>query len=216
MPDSNASSPAMDVRVRPPAEPDGHEQRQQHRQARASEQPLPPPTALKTPGRQAPQEDRSTREVLDALADDKPVSRKEASSALEWFLSEDPNADEEQTHAIELNVGVGDREHWITWIVRPVDQDELRRVQRQTANLRRRSKQDDLAVDQLGNLKIIIAGSVEPDVRALAEQQGVAPEALLQKRFRTKPGLIPQLSNQIMSLSGFDDEDVRDALSAKN
>ena len=38
---------------------------------------------------------------------------------------------------------------------------------------------------------------------------------VLLKRFERKPGLIAQLAGQIMALSGFDDEDVRDALSAR-
>lgn len=184
------------------------------RQRREPPQPLPPPTALR--GREdRPEEERPTPEVLAALAADKPVNQAEASSALEWFLSEEPEEDEEQTHTIELNVGVGDQEHWITWIVRPIDSDELRRIQRQTANLRRRGRQDDLAIDQLGNLKVIIAGSVEPDITAIADQKGKQPEAVLLHRFVKKPGLIAQLAGQIMSLSGFDDEDVRDALSAR-
>ena len=186
--------------------------RQQREQAA---QPLPPPTALR--GREdRPEEERPTAEVLAALAADKPVGAAEASSALEWFLSEEPEEDVEQTHTIELNIGVGDQEKWITWIVRPIDSDELRRIQRQTAVLRRRGRQDDLAVDQLGNLKVIIAGSVEPDIQAIADAQGKQAEAVLLKRFVKKPGLIAQLAGQIMALSGFDDEDVRDALSAKN
>jgi hypothetical protein len=181
---------------------------------KADAQPLPPPTALK--GREErPEEERPTPEVLAALAADKPISQAEASSATEWFLSEEPEEDDEQTHTIELNVGVGDQENWITWIVRPIDSDELRRIQRQTANLRRRGRQDDLAIDQLGNLKVIIAGSVEPDIQAIADDKGKQAEAILLQRFVKKPGLIAQLAGQIMSLSGFDDEDVRDALSAR-
>ena len=185
-----------------------------NRRQRPADEPLPPPTGLV--GREdRPEQERPTGEVLAALAGGHPVSGPEASSALEWFLSEEPEEDEQQTHTIELNVGVGDQQHWITWIVRPIDSDELRRIQRQTANLRRRGRQDDLAVDQLGNLKVIVAGSVDPDIQALAEGQGKQPEALLLKRFIKKPGLIAQLAGQIMSLSGFDDEDVRDALSAR-
>ncbi len=177
-------------------------------------QPLPPPTALR--GREdRPEEDRPTTEVLAALANDKPVNQSEATSALEWFLSEEPEEDEEQTHTIELNVGVGDQEHWITWIVRPIDSDELRRIQRQTAVLRRRGRQDDLAIDQLGNLKVIIAGSVDPDIQALADSKGKQAEAILLSRFVKKPGLIAQLAGQIMALSGCDDDDLRDARSAR-
>jgi hypothetical protein len=154
--------------------------------------------------------------VLAELAADKQVSESEVTSALEWFLSEEPDEEAEPTHVIEINVGVGDNPKWVQWIVRPVDSDELRRIQRTTSALRRRGRQDDLAIDQLGNLKVIMAGSVDPDVEALARSRGVTPEALLQTQFRRKPGLIAQLANQIMALSGFDDEDVRDALSAKN
>jgi Phage XkdN-like tail assembly chaperone protein, TAC len=212
MPDTTAVDTG-DVRVQPPEPPErpvaGRQRPQQQ------EQPLPPPTHLR--GREdRSQEDRTTPEVLIDLAHDRPVSETEATSALEWFLSEDPDEDAEPVHVLELNVGVGDHPKWITWTVRPIDTDELRRIQRTTSALRRRGRQDDLAIDQLGNLKIIIAGSVDPDVEEIARQQGVTPEAMLQKRFRTKPGLIAQMSGQIMALSGFDDEDVRDALSAKN
>ena len=182
---------------------------------REQPQPLPPPTALRGREDRPAQEDRPTEEVLASLAADKPVSPTEASSALEWFLTEEPDEDIEQTSTIELNVGVGTQEKWITWIVRPIDSDELRRIQRQTANLRRRGRQDDLAIDQLGNLKVIIAGSVEPDIQAIAEQQGKQAEAVLLRRFVKKPGLIAQLAGQIMALSGFDDEDVRDAQSVR-
>ena len=199
---------AEDVRVQQPPPRQQREQREQP-------QPLPPPTTLR--GREDRQEeDRPVPEVLDALANDRPVSENEATSALEWFLSEEPDEDGEQTHVIELNVGVGDREHWISWTVRPIDGDVLRRIQRQTSAMRRRGRTDDLAVDQLGNLKVIVAGSVEPDIEAIAEQQGKPPEGILLKRFAKKPGLIAQLATQIMALSGFDDDDVRDALSAKN
>ena len=203
-----------DVRVahppEPPARPVGRQRQQQQ------EQPLPPPTTLR--GREdLPQdEDRGTPEVLADLAADRSVADSEVSSALDWFLSEEPDEEAEPTHVVEINVGVGDHPRWVEWTVRPIDTDELRRIQRTTSALRRRGRQDDLAIDQLGNLKVIIAGSVEPDLEALARDRGMTPEALLQKQFRMKPGLIAQLSTQIMALSGFDDEDVRDALSAKN
>jgi hypothetical protein len=197
---------AEDVRVQPPP---------QSRHPREQAQALPPPTALR--GREdRPQEDRPVPEVLDSLSNDRPVSDTEATSALEWFLSEEPDEDGEQTHVIEINVGIGENEHWIAWTVRPIDGDVLRRIQRQTSAMRRRGRGDDLAVDQLGNLKVIVAGSVDPDIETLAEQQGKQPEAVLLRRFAKKPGLIAQLATQIMALSGFDDDDVRDALGAKN
>lgn len=203
-----ASPAAEDVRVPSSRTQRGREQQQQP-------EPLPPPSELR--GREdRVQEERPVPETLDALANDRTVTDVEATSALEWFLSEEPDEDGEQTHTIELNVGVGDQERWITWVVRPIDGDVLRRIQRSTSALRRRGRQDDIAIDQLGNLKVIVAGSVEPDIEAIAEQQAKQPEAILLKRFAKKPGLIAQLANQIMAVSGFDDDDVRDALSAKN
>jgi hypothetical protein len=189
----------------PPQQPKPQEQQAPDR--------LPPPTALRG---HEDRPDRPTPEVLEALAADGKITSSEAQSATDWFLSEEPEENEEQTHTIELNVGVGDREHWISWVVRPIDSDELRRIQRQTQALRRRGRQDDLAVDQLGNLKVIVAGSVDPDVEAIAAQRGKQPEAVVLKQFAKKPGLIAQLAAQIMALSGFDDEDVRDAIVAKN
>lgn len=213
MPDTVTGDQA-DVRVQSPEPP---EQPVAGRAAqRQQDQPLPPPTTLR--GREVRPEDldRGTPETLADLAEDRPVSEAEATSALEWFLSEDPDEETEATHILEINVGIGENPKWVRWVVRPIDTDELRRIQRTTSALRRRGRQDDLAIDQLGNLKIIIAGSVDPDVETLARDRGVTPEAMLQKQFRTKPGLIAQISGQIMALSGFDDEDVRDALSAKN
>jgi len=208
MPDAPATSENSDVRIKPP-EVDPEPQRQQ------TFEPLPPPSGLR--GRKDEfVDDRPVEEVLEALAADKPISEGESRSATDWFLSEDPTEEGDSTHTIELNVGVGEKQDWISWVVRPIDSDELRRIQRQTQALRRRGKQDDIAVDLLGNLKTVIAGSVDPDIEAIAQEQRVAPEGLLQRRFRSKPGLIAQLASQIMSLSGFDDEDVRDALSAKN
>jgi hypothetical protein len=216
MPDTETvDTDAPDVRVQQPPEPPERPVAPRPRQ-RQQEQALPPPTALRGREERPQEEDRGTPDVLADLAADKSVSESEATSALEWFLDEEPDEDAEPTHIIEINVGVGDNSKWVRWTVRPIDTDELRRIQRTTSALRRRGRQDDLAIDQLGNLKVIIAGSVEPDVEALAHDRGVTPEALLQKQFRKKPGLIAQIANQIMALYGFDDEDVRDALSAKN
>jgi len=82
--------------------------------------------------------------------------------------------------------------------------------------MRKRNRNDDLAIEQIGNLRTIIAGSVDPDIKAIAERKRQQPERLLALRFARKPGLIAQLASKIMELSGFDDEDIRSALAAKN
>jgi hypothetical protein len=171
---------------------------------------LPPPTELRG---SADREQRDTEDVLLALDHDRPVTPAEAASALEWFVSEEP--EEGTVHKLDVNVGVGDRERWIEWIVRPLDEDELRRINRSAAQMRRRSK-DDLTTDLIANVQTLIAGTVEPDIRAIAADKKVDPVAWTRKKFEHKPGLITRIANQIVNLSGFDDEDVRDAIRAKN
>ena len=180
----------------------------------AKQNMLPPPTELK--GR-VEQPERGTDEVLHALDNDKAkVTPAEAASALEWFLSEDPEELPGLTHEIELNVGVGDREQWIKWTIRPIDADELRRINRTMTAQRKRSKGDDVGTDVVANLRVIVAGSVDPNIEQECQRKGVDPVGWTHKRFQHKPGLITQIANQIMNLSGFDDEDVRDAIRARN
>ena len=63
---------------------------------------------------------------------------------------------------------------------------------------------------------IVAAGTVEPDLQQIAAQMG-APTiaAMLLRRFSHKPGLIGQISGEIMGLSGFDDEDVAEVEAGK-
>ena len=153
--------------------------------------------------------------MLDALSKEKPVSQKEAVSATEWFLSEDPDESTGDTHSIDINVGgVGEAEQWVVWRIRPIDEDELRRIQRETAAHRRRggrAAQDDVAVDMLANLRVIVECSVDPDIKASAQRLGRDPVAQLRHKFRRKPGLITQIANEIMDLSGFDAGDIRES-----
>lgn len=177
---------------------------------------LPPPTDLK--GREDREDDvRPPREVLGALTAKQGITPAEANSALEWFLSEDPAEEEELTHTFELNVGTPDVERWISWTVKSVDQDVLRRIQRFTNSVSKRNRQqDDLGTDMLANIQVVAAGTVDPDLKQVAMAQGVNDIAIvLRKRFQKKPGLIGQIAAEVMRLSGFDDADVREAAAAQ-
>lgn len=162
-------------------------------------------------------EERTGPELIKAAADPKEkLSDGEQSSALEWFLSDDPAEDIEQTRVLELNVGARDGgEKWIEWTIRAVDLDTIRRIRRQTLG-NRAARQG--GVDEVqANLKIVLAGTVDPDLTAAAHAKQVAePTRLLQHRFRHKPGLLGQIAGEIMALSGFDDEDVREVAAARN
>lgn len=134
------------------------------------------------------------------------VNPETADAATEWFLS-----DEEPLHkTVEINVGSEDEERWIPWVVRPIDLEVLRRIRRQSANTSRRGGPE--GVDEIqANLQIVVAGTVSPDLKALAKQRGVpAPEELLRLRFVQKPGLLGNLASEILTLSGYDDASLRD------
>jgi len=143
------------------------------------------------------------------------LTADEQSAALDWFLS-DVADDEEVTKALELNVGTADDPRWITWVIRPVDLDTLRRIQRSAQGNRQQRRAGGAADEVAANARIIVEGTVDPDVKAASISKGIQdPSFYLANRFARKPGLMPQIAAEIMSLSGYDDEDVREVSAGK-
>lgn len=176
-----------------------------------SDSPLPPPTELRERGQGRP--DLPVDDVVQVLGGGGRTSVTENSSALEWFLSEAPEDSGADQKVIEINVGTDAEERWIKWTIRPVDSDSLRRIQKISAP--RRGK-EDVAADMV-NLRVVVAGTVVPDLGTAARQMDIADPAMaVRMRFAFKPGLVTQLAGKIMELSGFDDEDVREAAAAGN
>lgn len=156
---------------------------------------------------------RTGPEIIEAAATGRKLDGLEQNVALEWFLSDDPQDQEDLTRTIEINVGKSDEEQWIPWTIRAVDLDTLRRIRKATMARRGLGEFDEVQA----NLKIVVSGTVEPDLLAAAHQMHIATaEKALQRRFRHKPGLLGQISGEIMALSGYDDEDVREVQAAKN
>lgn len=190
---------------------------------------------------------RASVEARDAAADDRDMIRRAAAhgersgdakkgvtvegpsvdeqmSALDWFMDDDsaPAVDE-----IELNIGTSRNRRWIDWTICAVDTDVLKRIRRDAEGnrARRRSRTPgETDIDpQEANLRIVLAGTLAPDLRDIAKRKGapehvdpdVAPLQLLKHRFRQKPGLIDQLAGEIMSLSGYDEDDLREHLAGK-
>jgi hypothetical protein len=165
-------------------------------------------------------EPREGRDLIDAAARSasgrgEKLSQEEVEDATEWFLSDES---EDLTDDIQLNVGTRRKPKWITWVIRSVDLDELRRIRRQSRSQNRRARitgQADFDGDR-ANLQIVLRGTVAPDLHGAAKQMGlVDPADALRKRFRAKPGLIDQIAGEIMSLSGYDEDDVREADAAR-
>jgi hypothetical protein len=149
------------------------------------------------------------------------VTDGEKSEALVWFLSaEDDYSDALPTKTLEINVApAGSPERFIPWTIRAIDQDELLAIRRQAGGSReqrRRAASAGLGGDvdpTLANLHMVVAATVDPDLRAAAVAKGVTtdPAYVLKHRLAHKPGLIQQIAAEVMLFSGFDDEDVRDA-----
>lgn len=145
------------------------------------------------------------------------------SSALDWFLNEDPREAAEETEAVELNFGTQDAPRWVEWVIKPVQMEVMRAVRRKAANTRA-ARQTGEVDEYRVNLEIVVKGTVDPDVEAAAlqlHQEGRFPTAdpveAVRSKFQSKPGYVAQLAGRIMTLSGFNDEDVRNAeRAAKN
>lgn len=164
-------------------------------------------------------EPRSRPELIQAAAKGEKLSPEEIVDATEWLLTDTPL--EDFTHELRINVGSARTEKWIDWLIRPVDLDTLRRIRKaaqgQTRAAQRRAQTTGELDEVEANVRIVVEGTVEPNLRDVANQlQLVDPADVLRKNFAHKPGLLGQIAGEIMGISGYDDEDVREVDAAKN
>lgn len=174
-------------------------------------------TPVQTPQRPSRPEPVETEpatgpDLIKKLADPKgaeKASEGEKMDALEWFLSDDSDA---FTHTMELNVGTPNKPKWIGWEMKPVDLDTLRRIRRQAAGNRKSRRDNNGEIDEVeANLRIVVEGTVSPDMKEVAKAKGILdPADALRFKFQHKPGLLGQIAGEIMALSGYDDEDLRE------
>lgn len=169
------------------------------------------------------EEPRAGRSAVEAARDRtaRSMSPGERSSALDWFLNEDPSSANE-TKVLELNFGTQDNPRWVFWTIKSVPMEVMRAVRRKAGNTRA-ARQTGEVDEYRVNLEIVVEGTVDPDVKAAAaqlakENRGPGdPVDAMRAKFEGKPGYVAQLAGRIMTLSGFNDEDVRDAeRAAKN
>lgn len=154
-------------------------------------------------------------EAVKAAAAGKKLSASTQVDALQWFMN--PEVDPEApTKTLRLNFGDGDKEMWVPWTIQPVEMETMRRIRdnaSKTRKARRTGEIDEYSV----NIQIVIAGTVSPPItqaiRDLSKQTGepVDATAYVKHRFHRKPGYISQIAGSIMSLSGFDAEDVQES-----
>ena len=168
------------------------------------------------------EDSRAGAAAVAAARDGQRLADAEKTSALDWFLNEEPKAMEEETLTKELNFGTQDEPRWVSWTIKPVPMEVMRAIRKKAGNTRA-ARQTGEVDEYRVNLEIVVEGTVDPDLRSAARQlheegRGPAdPVDALRAKFASKPGYITQLGAAIMTLSGFNDEDVRDAeKAAKN
>ena len=150
-------------------------------------------------------EDRSA--VANGTAED---DGDEWAAVTEWLL-----ADESEVLTLKLKLRVGGTDadpKIIPWIIRAVGIDVIRSAEREAAGNRQQRRNGEGYDELKANLRVVVEGTVQPDLKAAARAKGLAdPTMLVQRRFAFKPGLIAQIAGEIMSVSGFDADDVRAA-----
>jgi hypothetical protein len=133
--------------------------------------------------------------------------------ATAWFMSEQ-DAGVKATKVIEVDVGAAE-ERFVRWRVEAISRDRIRQI-RNLSKVRRGRGMGDEINDTKANLMIAAEGTVDPDLRSIAGQVGAPDVAVvLEKRMSHKPGLIDQIANAVLEVSGYDDEDVRDVAAVR-
>lgn len=149
-------------------------------------------------------------EAMDKARDGQPMDEEELAAATEWLLS-----DEQEVNTRKLRIRIGgsdDAPEYGAWIIRAVGVDVIRSAEREASGNRAQRRQGGGYDELKANLRIVATGTVAPDLVALAKQRGLRdPVTLLERRFKFKSGIVAQLAGEVMSLSGFDAEDVKAA-----
>lgn len=144
-----------------------------------------------------------------------PVDGPVEDAALKWFLDDDETV---FTRDLTLNIGTDENPRKIPWTIQSLDADTIKRLNNESAGNRAQRRNGGVPDPDAASRRIVAAGTVHPNLKAIARQKGVtehhtdplaAPMAVLEWRFRQKSGLIVQLANDIMGLSGYDEDDIQ-------
>lgn len=166
-------------------------------------------------GAERADQQRSGPAAVQAAARGQKLSDGEQSEALTWFLGQ-PIDSEIAAKTLNLNFGSPEHPNWISWTIKPVGIDTMRHIRQRAQNSRVARKTGNIDEFRV-NLEIVVAGTSDPDIRAAAAELNrrgegsLDPVEALRARFQAKPGFIAQIAGEILTLSGFDDEDVQEA-----
>ncbi|MET0604177.1 MAG: hypothetical protein ABW167_19490 [Baekduia sp.] len=149
------------------------------------------------------------------------LSEKEIVGALDYFLATEQDAEVTvEPTELKLNVGTKGERKLIRWVIAPVEDTRITAIRKESVKGTRAQRRSGQAeVDEtLVSRKLVVEGTVDPDPRELARTMGLSDTAdaihAFFKRFG-KTGLITQISGEILSVSGWDDEDLQEVEAAR-
>lgn len=146
----------------------------------------------------------------------KALDERAVSAATAWFVDADEavaSESEIETKTLEINWGDDDNPDRMNWTVKAVDGDLLRAIRKReslTKEARRTGIPDEYSIQ----LQVIVAGTVDPDMAEAAKMRSaqtgerITSLDMVRRRFKKRPGFVPQIATHIMRLSGFDDESI--------
>lgn len=135
--------------------------------------------------------------------------------ALEAFLRAEGDEEEVVPTPLTINLGDDSKPNKIKWVILPVDDTEITRIREnsRTKGSRAQRRRGEGEVDEaLVARKIVAKATVDPDLKGLAKKLSlVDPVDALYAYFKKfgKTGLITQISGEVLSISGWDDEAVQ-------
>lgn len=173
-----------------------------------------------------PAEPRQGRQLLAAAAKVKDAESHdlqpvEIADALDFFLASEQDADMEvEPKELKLNLGTKDKPRFVKWTITPIDDTEITRIRKESAGgTRAQRRSGGGEVDEaVVSRKLVVRATIDPDPVKLALTLNVVdPSDAVHTYFKKfgKTGLITQISGEILSISGWDDEDIQEIDAAR-
>lgn len=149
------------------------------------------------------------------------LTDRQAMDATDWFLSSEE--EEDGWKDFDLNVSNGDVKKWVRFRVQASTRERIDQIRDQNtmtvldAKGVEEKKPDGPAI----SLRTAVEGLVRPDLskpeaRRVRGQDYMDPADALAARFAHKPGLIDQIAGQVIAVTGYDDEDMREVAAGKS
>lgn len=191
------------------------------------ESALGPPTPAQSPGRQAAERAANAEDVTRVEEGRKitepDIDDETAEDATTWLLASFREELPRPKHTLKLNVGSISQPKFVKWRVQalPVEMiDKIREDSMPATNRQMRrgglAALGDPKAQYRGNLKLIAAATIDPDVKAVCASTGLKGEIeFLEDVFRYNSGLVDLIASAILTLSGYDEDNVQDAVEAQ-